>query len=221
MEIDKKVDLMELTKITGIIPILVKCDEEDLIPIADALTAAGCPSLEVLLKNEDSYKSIEIIARERPNFIVGAGSVMNVAQAERVIDLGAKFCVSPGYSQKVVDYCLAHDRYVIPGCDTPTEIMMAMDSGLDIVKFYPVFEMGGVPFMKQLNGGPFGNIKFVCTGALDETNFPEISDYKYTFACGGDWMFTQHQALVRKDYKQIEQNMRDSLHVILDQRAKW
>jgi len=218
---DKKVDLMDLTKNTGIIPILVKADEEDLLPVADALTNAGCPSLEVLLKNEDSYKAIEKIAKERPNFAVGAGTVLTVEQAKRVIDLGAKFCVLPGFSQKVVDYCLAHNVYVVPGCDTPTEIMMALDCGINVVKFFPVYQMGGIPFLQQLNGGPFGNVKFVCTGALDETNFEEISAYKGTFAVGGDWMFTQHQALVKKDYKQIEQNMRESIHKVLDLRAKW
>ncbi len=218
---DRKVDLMDLTKITGIIPILVKADEDDLLPVADALTRAGCPSLEVLLKNEDSYKSIEIIARERPDFAVGAGTVLNVEQAKRVIDLGAKFCVLPGFSQKVVDYCLAHDVYVIPGCDTPTEIMMALDSGLKVVKFFPVFEMGGIPFLKQLNGGPFGDVRFVCTGALDENNFPEISAYPGTFAVGGDWMFTEHQALVRKDYAKIEENMRKSVRTVLDLRKDW
>lgn len=216
MDASKMTKLLELT---GICPILATAPTDAAVPAAKALAQGGLPVLEVLLKNEDSVTNIKNIAREAPEVIVGAGTVLSVAQAERVIDLGAQFCVLPGFSPKVVEYCLKHNVKVLPGCVTATEIMMALDYGITDVKFFPVFQMGGTATLAQFNGGPFPQVRFVVTGALDSTNFLPLVEYKNTLAAGGDWMFQDACALKERNYEQIAKNMRESIGRVLDMRA--
>ncbi|NLL55130.1 MAG: 2-dehydro-3-deoxyphosphogluconate aldolase, partial [Clostridiales bacterium] len=110
--------MLELLTLTGICPILANAEPDIGVPCARALMEGGLPVLEVLLKNEVSVQNIAAIAKELPGMIVGAGTVLTSDQAERVIDLGAKFLVLPGYSQKVVDVAQRHGIPVVPGCVT-------------------------------------------------------------------------------------------------------
>ncbi|MGI6236970.1 MAG: bifunctional 4-hydroxy-2-oxoglutarate aldolase/2-dehydro-3-deoxy-phosphogluconate aldolase [Candidatus Excrementavichristensenella sp.] len=210
--------MLELLTLTGICPILANAEPDIGVPCARALMEGGLPVLEVLLKNEVSVQNIAAIAKELPGMIVGAGTVLTPDQAERVIDLGAKFLVLPGYSQKVVDVAQRHGIPVVPGCVTPTEIMMALDNGIDIVKFFPVYEMGGVKTLAQLNGGPFPGVRFVVTGGLDGANFLPLLQHKGVLAAGGDWMFQEQGALARRDFRQISANMRHSIMNVVDMR---
>ena len=211
-------DMLDILNLTGICPILAVAEPDQAVPAAKALVDGGLPMLEVLMKNETSVQNMASIAREVPEIYVGAGTVLTVDQAKRVIDLGAKFVVLPGFSPKDVEYCLKQNVMVLPGCVTPTEIMMALDYGITNVKFFPVFEMGGIKTMTQLNGGPFPNVKFVVTGALDSGNFLPLVEYKNTLAAGGDWMFQDHAALKNRDYEQIARNMRESVLRVQDMR---
>lgn len=211
-------DIIDILNLTGICPILAFAEPDQAVPAAKALVNGGLPLLEVLMKNETSVKIIDIIAREVPQIYVGAGTVLTVDQAKHVIDLGAKFVVMPGFCHKIVEYCLKQGVMVIPGCITPTEIMMALDYGISNVKFFPVFEMGGIKTMSQLNSGPFPNVRFVVTGALDSNNFLPLVEYKNTLAAGGDWMFQDFDALNNHDYDQIARNTRDSVMRVQDMR---
>ena len=206
-----------ILKTTGICPIMVEPKIEQAVPAAKALAEGGLPVCEVLMRNENSLKHLNNIAKEAPEVIVGAGSVLNVEQAKQVIDLGAKFIVMPGFSAKVVEHCLKNDISVLPGCVTATELMMALEYGINICKFYPVYEMGGTNTLAQFNNGPFGMIEWVVTGGLNGENFLPLVKYKNTLAAGGDWMFNENDALINSDYEQIAENTRktvlDSLNI--------
>ena len=206
-----------ILKTTGICPIMVEPKPEQAVPAAKALARGGIPVLEILMRNENSLKHLNNIVREAPEVISGAGSILNIEQAKKVIDLGAKFIVMPGFKADVVEYALKNNISVLPGCVTATEIMMALSYGINVVKFYPVYEMGGTNTLAQFNNGPFGMIEWVVTGGLDGKNFLPLIKYKNTLAAGGDWMFNEKNALINSDYEQIEENTRktvlDSLNV--------
>ena len=210
-------NIYNLLKLTGICPIRAGAESDSAVPAAQALVEGGLPVMEVLMRDENSMQNMAKIARDVPELYVGAGTVLTVETAERAIDLGAKFIVMPGFSAKVVEFCLKRGVSVLPGCVTPTEIMMAMDYGLDAVKFFPIYEMGGTKTLAQLNG-PFPNVKFVVTGSLTSENYLPLVDYPGTLAAGGDWMFQDHDALKNRDFEQIARNMRESVCQVQDMR---
>ena len=205
-----------ILKTTGICPIMVAPEVEQAVPAAKALAEGGVPVCEILMRNENSLRYLENIAKDAPEVIVGAGSIMNVEQAKKAIDLGARFIVMPGFCSEVVEHCLKNDISVLPGCVTATELMMALSYGINIVKFFPVYEMGGVVTLSQFNNGPFGNIEWVVTGGLDGKNFLPLLKHRSTLAAGGDWMFNENDALKNSDYEMIAENSRRTVKDALE-----
>ena len=205
-----------ILKTTGICPIMVAPEVEQAVPAAKALAEGGIPVCEILMRNEDSLRYLKNIAKDAPEVIVGAGSIMNVEQAKKAIDLGARFIVMPGFCSEVVEHCLKNDISVLPGCVTATELMMALSYGINVVKFFPVYEMGGVVTLSQFNNGPFGNIEWVVTGGLDGKNFLPLLKHRSTLAAGGDWMFNENDALKNSDYEMIAENTRRTVKDALE-----
>ena len=210
-----------ILKTTGICPIMVAPDPDFAADAAKAIAEGGLPVCEVLLhRDEYSLKRIENIAKNAPEVMVGAGSVITVRDAEEALDAGAKFCVAPGFVPEVVEYCLKHNVSILPGCVTATEISMALNYGITVQKFFPVYQLGGLDILTQYNNGPFGNVEWVVTGGLNGKNFLPLVNYKNTLAAGGDWMFAENNAINEKNYDQIVLNMRKTIKDVLDMRAK-
>ena len=124
---------MDLLKLSGICPIIADAEVDSAVPAAAALAEAGVPVVEVLMRNEKSRINIKNIVAELPGIQVGAGSVLNLDSAKEAYDLGAKFMVMPGFSSKVIEFCISKNIPVLPGCVTPTEIMKALSLGLNVV----------------------------------------------------------------------------------------
>ena len=127
--------LTQLEKLR-IIPVIAIDHADDAGPMADALAAGGLPVAEITFRTPAAEAAIRRVAA-REDFLVGAGTVLNVETAERAVDAGAKFLVAPGFSEKVVGWCIKHRVPITPGIATPTEIEMALDHGLVAVKFFP------------------------------------------------------------------------------------
>ena len=186
---------MERIAKVGIAPVVVLDDVKDARPLAKAMAAGGIPIAEVTLRTSAGLPSIEEIAAMAENAIpgssedvlVGAGSVMNLEQCKAALSVGAKFIVSAGFNPKVVEYCVSNDIAVLPGCVTPTEILMALELGLDTVKFFPANVYGGLKAMKALNG-PFPELKFVPTGGINAENLAEYLAAPFIRAVGGSWL---------------------------------
>jgi 2-dehydro-3-deoxyphosphogluconate aldolase/(4S)-4-hydroxy-2-oxoglutarate aldolase len=119
--------------------------------------------------------------------LVGAGTVVTSAQAIRAIEAGAKFIVGPGYSASVAKVCQTRDIPYLPGCVTPTEIITALDAGIDTVKFFPASVYGGLKAIKAL-AAPFTTVKFIPTGGVSADNLAEFLAFPKIVACGGSWM---------------------------------
>lgn len=171
----------------GVVPVVKIDDIEKAIPLAKALSAGGLPCAEITFRTEQAEESIRRIANELPDMLVGAGTVLTVEQADRAIDAGAKFIVSPGLSLEVVQHCLNKDMPVFPGGATPTEIMTAISLGLETIKFFPADCYGGLKTIKALSAA-FPKLTFMPTGGISAANLKEYLSFDKVIACGGSWM---------------------------------
>lgn len=176
----------EISKIK-LVPVAALDDEKDAIRLMDALAAGGLPVAEITFRTDAAAGSIRRIARERPAMLVGAGTITNLEQARSAVEAGAKFLVTPGFSDEITRYALEQNIPVFPGVCTPTEIMMALKYNLPVVKFFPAEQFGGLSTIKALNG-PFPALKFMPTGGINAANIREYLAYRNVIACGGSWM---------------------------------
>lgn len=170
----------------GVVPVVVLEDRKDAVPLAAALSDGGIPCAEVTLRTAAGLDAIEEMADDG-RVLVGAGSVRTLENCKDALSAGAKFIVSPGLNVKIVEHCLERDIAVLPGCVTPTEIMQAMELGLDTVKFFPAGVYGGLSAMKALSG-PFPTMRFVPTGGINAANLGEYLAAPFIAAVGGSWL---------------------------------
>lgn len=183
-------NVMERLASSIVVPVVVLERAEDALPTARALLAGGVDTMEITFRTSCAAQCIQAVAESCPDMLVGAGTVLNVEQAKLAVSMGAKFIVSPGFDAGVVDWCLENGVAVTPGCVTPTEIMMAVNRGLKVVKFFPANVYGGLNAMKNLSA-PFVGIKFLPTGGVNGGNIKEYVDAPFVHAVGGSWVCTK------------------------------
>ena len=180
-------DVLKRLEQSGIVPVVVLDDAKDAVPTARALLAGGVDVMEITFRTAAAADSIRAVSEQCPDMLVGAGTVITLAQCEQAVACGAKFIVAPGFDPEVVSWCVEHGIAVTPGCVTPTEIMAAMKLGLRVVKFFPANVYGGLTAMKSLSG-PFGGIRFIPTGGVNAQNLGEFIAAPYVHAVGGSWV---------------------------------
>ena len=180
-------DVLEQIGKTGIVPVVVLNNASDAEPLANALIKGGLPCAEVTFRTAAAEESIKIMATKFPEMFVGAGTVLTTEQVDRAIGAGAKFIVSPGFNPKVVEYCIKNNYPICPGIMTPTELEMALGFGLDVVKFFPAENAGGLKMIKAM-AAPYTMMKFMPTGGINATNIRDYLACDKILACGGSWM---------------------------------
>ena len=183
-------DIKEKIHEVGIVPVVVIEDVKDAVPLANALLAGGICFMEITLRTACALEAIKEVAMNVPGMIVGAGTVLNKAQALEAIEAGAEFIVSPGLDENTVICCKERNVYCCPGCVTPTEIMKALSLGLDVVKFFPANVYGGLKALKAL-AAPFSGVKFLPTGGINEENMSEYASAPFIIAIGGSFVCTK------------------------------
>lgn len=171
----------------GILPVVVLEDAKDAKPLANALCEGGMPLAEVTFRTSAAKESIEIMSSQFPDMLVGAGTVLSVEQVKEAIKAGAKFIVSPGFDDEVVNYCLENNIPVTPGTCTPSDVQKCYKLGLEVVKFFPAEPSGGLNMIKAI-AAPYTTIKFIPTGGIDLNNMSNYLSYEKIFAIGGSWM---------------------------------
>ena len=209
-------DILEQIAQTGIVPVVKLNDPQKAIPLCNALLAGGINVAEVTFRTSCAAQVIKTISSTLPEMIVGAGTIINVEQAKTAIECGAKFIVSPGFSKDIVTYCQSQNVPVIPGCITPTEIMQAIECGLEVVKFFPAKEFGGLSTMKSLSA-PFGQIKFMPTGGVSLDNLKDFISAKFIVACGGTYM-VKEDLINSENYEEITKLSKQSTDIIKEVR---
>lgn len=180
-------DVIKRIGITGIVPVVVIEDACNAVPAARALFAGGIDVMEITLRTSAGLDAIGEVAANCPEMLIGAGTVLTLQQCKECVGAGAKFIVTPGFSEEIVSWCVENNVAVTPGCVTPTEIMAALKYGINVVKFFPANIFGGAEAIKAL-AGPFGNVKFIPTGGVNGSNIGEYSAMPFVHAVGGSWM---------------------------------
>ena len=171
----------------GVVPVVVIDDAKDAVPTANAMVAGGIDVMEITFRTAAAPDAIKAVAENCPDMLVGAGTVLNLEQCKKAVDMGAKFIVSPGFDAQVVAWCIENNIPVTPGCVTPTEITAAVNMGLKVLKFFPANVYGGLNAMKNL-AAPFVGIKFMPTGGVNAANLREYLDAPFIHAVGGSWV---------------------------------
>lgn len=179
--------IMERIYQAAVVPVVVLNHAEHAIATAQALHEGGIDLMEITMRTDAALSAVSQIRSHCPNVLVGAGTVLDVAQCQQAIDAGAAFIVSPGFSAPIVSWCIEHGVAVLPGCVTPTEIMEGLRFGLNTFKFFPANIYGGLMAMKALSA-PFRGVRFVPTGGVSENNLKEYLSAPFIHAVGGSWL---------------------------------
>ena len=180
-------DIISRLRQISIVPVVSIANAAQAAPLAESLLAGGLPCAEITFRTDAAADAIAVISKRFPEVLLGAGTVLSVEQAQRALDSGAEFIVSPGTNPVVVDYCRERGITVFPGVCTPTEIELAMSKGVDVVKFFPAEAIGGVKLLKALTA-PYGQMKFIPTGGIELSNLGDYLSLPQVIACGGSWM---------------------------------
>jgi 2-dehydro-3-deoxyphosphogluconate aldolase / (4S)-4-hydroxy-2-oxoglutarate aldolase len=181
--------VLDLAGVLGallLLPVVVIDDADDASGLAEALQVGGLPCAEVTLRTPAAPAAIRLLAAQ-PGLLVGAGTVCTGDQAEQAIQAGARFVVSPGFSDPVVARCRAAGVPVLPGVATATELIRALDAGFDLVKLFPAGVLGGPAAVRAL-AGPFPDVGFVPTGGIGPAELSGYLREPAVTAVGGSWM---------------------------------
>jgi 2-dehydro-3-deoxyphosphogluconate aldolase/(4S)-4-hydroxy-2-oxoglutarate aldolase len=170
-----------------VVPVIVIESPRDAIPLAAALADGGLPCAEITFRTPAAVESLALIARERPDFLVGAGTVLTPRQAELALESGARFAVSPGTNPRVVDHCRQIGLPFYPGVATPSDLEAALELGVRTVKFFPAEPMGGLRYLKAI-AAPYGEVGFLPTGGITRDTLASYLEFRRVVACAGSWM---------------------------------
>ncbi len=205
--------ILEQFQKLGIIPVVVIDDAKDAVPLAKALCEGGLPVAEVTFRTDAAEEAIRQMATACPEMLVGAGTVLTTEQVDRAVAAGAKFIVSPGLNPKVVKYCQEKNVPITPGTARPTDIEMALELGLEVVKFFPAEQNGGLPMIKAM-AAPYTKVKFMPTGGINAKNLKSYLDFDKIIACGGSWMVPK-DLVAAGDFEAIKNLTREAVNTML------
>jgi 2-dehydro-3-deoxyphosphogluconate aldolase/(4S)-4-hydroxy-2-oxoglutarate aldolase len=170
-----------------VVPVIVIQSPADALPLAAALAEGGLSCAEITFRTPAGVEALTRIARERPDFLVGAGTVLTTQQADQALRAGAAFAVAPGTNPRVIEHCRDIGLPFYPGVATPSDVEVAMELGARTVKFFPAEPMGGVNFLKAM-AAPYGELSFIPTGGITRDGLPGYLGFSRVVACGGSWM---------------------------------
>lgn len=183
-----------------IVPVITLTSAGVAAPLAEALAEGGIRGVEVALRTPAAEDALRVMARHG-GLTVGAGTVLDPVQAERAVEAGARFVVSPGLDEGVVERCQALGVPPVPGIATATELMRALKLRLDTVKLFPAEQIGGLGLLGAL-AAPFPHVRFMPTGGIGLRQLPAYLAHRSVVAVGGSWI-TPADLLERGDFDGI------------------
>ena len=202
----------------GVVPVIkLNNPQRDAKPLADALCAGGMPVAEVTFRAAGAADAIRIMIEAHPDMLVGAGTVMTTEQVDQVIAAGGKFIVTPGLDVELVKYCQEKGITIFPGCTTPTDYHAAFKLGLEVLKFFPAVESGGLAKIKAM-AAPFPMFKVMPTGGVSLDNLAEYASCPVICACGGTYMVKDHLIDGGK-WDEITELCKKSVQIVKEARA--
>ncbi len=206
-------ELLPRLERTGLIPVIKIAKAENALPLAQALRDGGLNAAEITFRTSRAAEAIASIRAAYPDMLLGAGTVLTPAQADDAMRAGADFLVSPGLNPDVVKHCLGKGYPIVPGCATPSDLETALSLGLTHVKFFPAEAAGGLAMIKAMSA-PYGNVRFLPTGGINEKNLLQYLSFDKVFACGGSFMVSD--ALIEAgDFTEIRERTKRALSLML------
>ncbi|GHH21879.1 bifunctional 4-hydroxy-2-oxoglutarate aldolase/2-dehydro-3-deoxy-phosphogluconate aldolase [Streptomyces lanatus] len=185
-----------------VVPVVVVDDPSDAVPLARALVAGGLPAIEVTLRTPGALEAIRAIAGAVPDAVVGAGTVITPEQVTDAVRAGARFLVSPGWTDVLLDAMRASGVPYLPGVSTTSEVVALLERGVREMKFFPAEAAGGTAYLKSLNG-PLPQARFCPTGGIGPATAPEYLALPNVGCVGGSWMLPA-DAVAGQDWRRIE-----------------
>ena len=201
----------------GVVPVIkLNNPERDAAALGKALCAGGVPVAEVTFRAAGADTAIKLMKEACPDMIVGAGTVTNTEQIDKVIEVGGEFVVSPGFDPELVAYAQEKGITIFPGCTTASEYHQALKFGLEVIKFFPAEQSGGLAKIKAL-AGPFANFKVMPTGGISLKNLGEYSASPIIAACGGSYMVTA-DLIDNNKWDEITELCKQSVEIVKEAR---
>ncbi len=198
----------KLKQAKELVPVVVLSDENDAVPLARAIKAAGGNFIEITLRTQAALKAIENISKSDVDIIVGAGTVLTNADVDASITAGADFLVSPGFDEAVTAYAISKNILMVPGTITPSEVQAAMALGLDLLKFFPAELAGGAPMIKAF-GSVYPQVQFMPTGGIHQGNIQEYINLSNVGCIGGSWVCSNDD-ITSGNFDQITQKLQQA-----------
>jgi len=205
--------------VMGVIPVVSIPSPEDAPRLGEALLEGGLPCAEITFRTSAAAEAIRNLVQAYPEMLVGAGTVLSIGQAETAVDAGAKFIVSPGFDQKIVTWCIEKGVAVTPGIATPTEINMALEHNLKVLKFFPAEAFGGVKTLKAISA-PFREVKFIPAGGINQENLADYLRLPTVIACGGSWL-VKRRLIEEGKFKEITNLTIAASEIVKEVRSGW
>lgn len=195
-----------------VIPVIQINRAEDAIWLGEILTQNQLPVAEITFRTPAAAKAIKLMYEHFPELILCAGTVLTAQQADMAKEAGARFVISPGYNPSTVDYCLNNGIDIVPGINNPSQIEIALEKGLTLLKFFPAEASGGVKMLKAL-ASPYAQAQFMPTGGISLNNVSDYLAIPQVVACGGSWVATADT--IDKQDKETIVNHIQSIHSLL------
>ncbi|MET9787715.1 bifunctional 4-hydroxy-2-oxoglutarate aldolase/2-dehydro-3-deoxy-phosphogluconate aldolase [Streptomyces canus] len=197
-----------LLDLAPVVPVVVLEDASDAVPLARALVAGGLPAIEVTLRTPVALDAIRAIAGEVPEAVVGAGTVITPDQVTETVAAGARFLVSPGWTDVLLEAMQASGVPFLPGVSTTSEVVALLERGVTEMKFFPAEAAGGTAYLKSL-AGPLPQARFCPTGGIGPENAPEYLSLPNVGCVGGTWMLPA-DAIAARDWGRVETLAREA-----------
>ncbi|MFP8834153.1 bifunctional 4-hydroxy-2-oxoglutarate aldolase/2-dehydro-3-deoxy-phosphogluconate aldolase [Hydrogenophaga sp. XSHU_21] len=194
-----------------VVPVIVLSDARQAVPLAHALLEGGIDVMEITLRSDVALDAIAAVAREVPQMHLGAGTVTRASDVPRVIDAGARFALSPGCTDALVDAVRATGLPFIPGVMTPSEVMRARDLGFTLMKLFPAQQAGGIAMLKAV-GAPLPDVRFCPTGGVSPDNLRDVLALPNVAMAGGSWL-TPADAVTSGDWGRITRLARGAVEM--------
>ena len=202
----------------GVVPVIkLNHPERDAAALGKALCAGGVPVAEITFRAAGADTAIRLMKEACPDMLVGAGTVTNTAQIDAVIAAGGDFIVSPGFDPELVAYAQEKGIPIYPGCTTASEYHQALKFGLEVIKFFPAEQSGGLAKIKALSG-PFPMFKVMPTGGISLKNLKEYLTSPIIAACGGSYMVTA-DLIDNNKWDEITELCRKSVEIVKEARG--
>ncbi len=203
----------------GVVPVIkLNHPTRDAAPLAKALIAGGVPVAEVTFRAAGAADAIRIMSENFPEMLVGAGTVLTTKQVDEALAAGAKFIVTPGLDPDIVRYCQEKGVTIFPGCTTPTDYHTAYKLGLEVLKFFPAEQSGGLAKIKAMSA-PFPMFKVMPTGGISLKNLADYAASPVICACGGSYMVTA-DLIENGEWDKITKLCEKSVEIVKEAREK-